>query len=167
MPAAKCRLFSLATTTNSTFDSYEPPYNSIGLGVINYWWLLVFNVQSINTLMLQLYQMNWASKRCKALIYKRMNKIFFLYYFYSRRGLPWQWPTQSNLVVATILVTYLDKLLISYVCNKISKSNYFLALTNSSFLIVFEPHFPSSLQEENRSYTLKPSQAKIKSIVCK
>ena len=37
---AKWRLFSLATTTNSTFDSFEPPYISIGLGVIN----LVFNV---------------------------------------------------------------------------------------------------------------------------
>lgn len=34
---------------------FEPPYISIGLGVIN----LVFNVQSINTLMLQLYQMIW------------------------------------------------------------------------------------------------------------
>ena len=29
-----------ATTTNSTFDSFEPPYNSIvGLGMITCWWI--------------------------------------------------------------------------------------------------------------------------------
>ena len=64
MQVAKWRLFSLATTKNSTFDSFEPPYNSIGLGVIKYWWILVFSVQSINTLMLEFYQVNWAGKRC-------------------------------------------------------------------------------------------------------
>ena len=84
---------------------------------------------NINTLMLQ--SSNELSKQA-LLADLKINNISFLF---SRRGLPWQWPTQSNLVVATILVTYLDKLLISYVCNKISKNNYFLALTNSSFLI--------------------------------
>ena len=141
---AKWRLFSLATTTNSTFDTFDPPYNSIGLGVINYWWILVLSVQLINTLMLQLYQMNMRKQALQGTDLKKMNNIFFLYYFYSRWGLPWQWPTQSNLVVATILVTYLDKRLISYVCNKTA---IFLNWRTHHFWSLVELHFPSSLRE--------------------
>ena len=75
----------------------------------------MFNVQSINATVIS----DELSKQAlQGTDLKKINNVFFLYYFYSRRGLPWQWPTQSNLVVATILVTYLDKLLIFYVCNK-------------------------------------------------